>query len=189
MCLGQVYLPPLPALLVSSVKWGVRHLPPRTVGFPGGWEGKEFGWNVGDLGSIPGSGRSPGEENGNPLQYSGLENSVDRGAWRATVHKLQRVGHDWVTFTHTIRGLCWGLNKRRYERHPAQCLAQSGHPRGWAYITCYREAMNTHRPPPWHFPSEQPMIISPFFIVLHEVFSWEYSPSCSHFIHTQVLIK
>ena len=42
--------------------------------------------NVGDLGSIPGSGRSPGEGNGNPLQYSCLENSVDRGDWHAAVH-------------------------------------------------------------------------------------------------------
>ena len=41
---------------------------------------------MGDLGSIPGLGRSPGEGNGNPLQYSGLENSMDRGAWQATVH-------------------------------------------------------------------------------------------------------
>ena len=42
--------------------------------------------NAGDLGSVPGSGRSPGERNGYPLQYSSLENSMDRGAWRATVH-------------------------------------------------------------------------------------------------------
>ena len=42
--------------------------------------------NAGDLGSIPGPGRSPGEGNGNPLQYSCLENPMDRGAWRATVH-------------------------------------------------------------------------------------------------------
>ena len=43
---------------------------------------------------IPGLGRSPGEENGNPLQYSCLENPMDREAWRATVHGLQRVGHN-----------------------------------------------------------------------------------------------
>ena len=51
--------------------------------------------NAGDVGSIPGSGRSPGEANGNPLWYSCLENSVDRGAWRATVHKVATVRHDW----------------------------------------------------------------------------------------------
>ena len=49
-------------------------------GFPGGSVGKESACNVGDLGSIPGSGRSPGEGNGNPLQCSGLENPRDRGA-------------------------------------------------------------------------------------------------------------
>ena len=50
--------------------------------------------NEGDLGSIPGSGRSPGEGNGNPLQYSCLENPMDREAWGAIVHGSQRVGHD-----------------------------------------------------------------------------------------------
>ena len=49
--------------------------------FPGGSEGKVSAGNVGDLGSIPGSGRSPGEGNGNPLQYSCLENPMDREAW------------------------------------------------------------------------------------------------------------
>ena len=49
-------------------------------GFPGGSDSKESACNVGDLGSIPGSGRSPGEGNGNPLQYSCLENSMDEGA-------------------------------------------------------------------------------------------------------------
>ena len=46
--------------------------------------------SVGDLRSIPGSGRSPGEGNGYPLQYSCLENSMDRGAWRATVHGIAK---------------------------------------------------------------------------------------------------
>ena len=54
--------------------------------FPGGSDAKESACNVGDLGSIPGSGRFPGEGNGNPLQCSCLENPMDRGAWRATVH-------------------------------------------------------------------------------------------------------
>ena len=55
------------------------------MGFPGGLDGKESACNVGDLGSIPGLGRSPGEGHGNPFQYSCLENSVDRGAWWAAV--------------------------------------------------------------------------------------------------------
>ena len=49
--------------------------------FPGGSDGKASAYNMGDLGSIPGSGRSSGEGNGNPLQYSCLENPMDRGAW------------------------------------------------------------------------------------------------------------
>ena len=54
-------------------------------GFPGGSDGKKSACNVGDPGSILGSGRSPGGGNGNPLQYSCLENPMDRGAWQATV--------------------------------------------------------------------------------------------------------
>ena len=54
-------------------------------GFPGGSNGKESTCRAGDLGSIPGSGRSPGEGNGNSLQYSCLENPMDRGAWGAIV--------------------------------------------------------------------------------------------------------
>ena len=56
--------------------------------FPGGSEGKEFDHNVGDLALISGSRRSPGEEDGNLLQYSYLENSMDRGAWWVTVHGI-----------------------------------------------------------------------------------------------------
>ena len=51
-----------------------------------GSDDKESAYSAGDLGSISGSGRSPGEGHGNPLQYSGLENPMDRGAWWATVH-------------------------------------------------------------------------------------------------------
>ena len=53
----------------------------HTWGFPGGSEVKVFAWNSGDLGSIPGSGRAPGEGNGNPLQYSCLEKTMEGGAW------------------------------------------------------------------------------------------------------------
>ena len=54
--------------------------------FPGGSEGKESACSVGDPCSMPGLGRSPGEGNGTPLQYSCLENPMDGGAWKATVH-------------------------------------------------------------------------------------------------------
>ena len=62
----------------------------KTPGFPGGSDGKESDCSVGDLSSIPGLGRSPREGNGNPLQYSCLENPMDRGAWLATVHGVAK---------------------------------------------------------------------------------------------------
>ena len=67
------------------------------MSFPYSSVGKESACNAGDLGSVPAFGRSPGEGNGNPLQYSCLENPMDRGAWRATVYGVTRVGHDFVT--------------------------------------------------------------------------------------------
>ena len=60
------------------------------LGFPDGSDGKESACNEGDTDSIPGSGRSPGEGNGNPLQYSWLENSMDRGSWWATFHGITK---------------------------------------------------------------------------------------------------
>ena len=58
--------------------------------FPAGADGKESACNAGDPSSILGLGRSPGEGNGNPLQYSCLENSMDRGTWQATVHGVTK---------------------------------------------------------------------------------------------------
>ena len=60
------------------------------MGFPCGSDGKESACNAGDLGLIPGSGRASGGGNGNPLQYSCLDNPMDRGAWQATVHAVPK---------------------------------------------------------------------------------------------------
>ena len=68
--------------------------------FPGGSDGKMSDGNAGDLGSIPGSVRSPGEGNGNPLQYSCLENPMDGGAWWATVHGVAKSWTRLSNFTH-----------------------------------------------------------------------------------------
>ena len=76
--------------------------------------GKESACNAGDPGSVPGLGRSPGEGNGNPLQYSSLENPMERGAWQATVHGIARVRRDLATKPPTMlhshcseaRGFC-----------------------------------------------------------------------------------
>ena len=67
------------------------------IGFANSSVGKEPACNAGDLGLIPGLGRSPGEGNGKPLQYSCLENPTDRGAWWATVRGVTRVGHNLAT--------------------------------------------------------------------------------------------
>ena len=95
----------LPAMQETSVQflgrnicWRRGRLPtPVFLGFPCGSAGKESACNKGDLGSIPWLGRSPGEGNGSPLQYSCLENPMDRGAWRATVHGVTRVRNNLAT--------------------------------------------------------------------------------------------
>ena len=66
-------------------------------GFPGGSDGQESASTAGDPGLIPGSGEFPGEGNSNPLQYSCLGNSMDRGAWEATVHVFTK---SWIPLRH-----------------------------------------------------------------------------------------
>ena len=73
------------------------------LGFTGGSAGKESVCNAGDLGLIPGLGRSPGEGNGNPLQYSCLKNSMDRGGLWATVHEAAELDRTEGLSTHTLR--------------------------------------------------------------------------------------
>ena len=69
------------------------------MGFPGGSDSKESVCNAGDLGLIPGLGRSLGDGNGNPLQYSCMENSMDGGTWQATVHWVAKSWTLWSDFT------------------------------------------------------------------------------------------
>ena len=89
---GKTFFSTMTPFLHSSSLWAV--FQPVTIltlwDFPGGSDGKESACNAGDLGSISGSGRSPGEGNGYPLHYSCLENSMDRGAWRATVYEITK---------------------------------------------------------------------------------------------------
>ena len=75
-------------------------------GFPGGSDGKEPTCNVGEPCSIPGLGRSPGEGNGYPFQYSCLENPMDRGAWRATVYRSSKELDMTEGLTHFLIGKC-----------------------------------------------------------------------------------
>ena len=101
-----------------SVRWIYDH-----ESFPGGSDGKESACNVWDLGSIPGLGRSPGEGNSYPLQYSGLENSKDRGVCQATVCGSRRIRHDWATFTydHELRKLSKLLKDHDPVNVPLNC--------------------------------------------------------------------
>ena len=71
------------------------------MSFPGGSDSKESDCNAEDPGLISGSGRSPAEGNGYPLQYSCLENSMDGAAWQATVYRFKRVRHDLETIPPT----------------------------------------------------------------------------------------
>ena len=72
------------------------------MSFFSGADGKKSACNAGDLDLIPGSGRSPGEGNGYPLQYSCLENSIDRGAWWTIVHRISKLDMtERLTHTHT----------------------------------------------------------------------------------------
>ena len=77
-------------------------IPSLWVSFPGGSDGKESACNAVDPGSISGSGRSPGEGNGNPLQYPSLENSTDGGVWWATVHGTAKSQTPLSDFTFTF---------------------------------------------------------------------------------------
>ena len=79
------------SLFIVSLSLGLEKLlVTGSKGFPGGSAGKESACNAGDMGFIPGSGRSPGGGNSNPLQYSCLDNPMDRGAWWATVHGVTK---------------------------------------------------------------------------------------------------
>ena len=84
--------------------------------FPSGSDGKESAYHAGDPGLFPGSGRSPGEKTGNALQYSCLENSMDRESWQATQStRWQRVRHYWATFTFTERSEQTNMSKDKRE--------------------------------------------------------------------------
>ena len=87
---------PAPTQMVGTVKdiCAVFANPHNLQGFPSGSVVKNLPANAGDKYSVPGLGRFPGEGNRNPLQYSCLENPMDRGAWWAPVHRSPRVGHN-----------------------------------------------------------------------------------------------
>ena len=94
------------SLFSTAISW--------LMGFPGGSAVKNPPASAGDRGSTPGSGRSPGEGKGNPLQYSCLENPMHRGAWQATVHGVTKKSQTWLsnwatTTINSIAAACLGL--------------------------------------------------------------------------------
>ena len=91
-----------------AVAWKFLALPFFGKGFLGGSEGKASACNEGDTSSVPRLGRSPGEGNGNPLQYSCLENSMYGGAWWATVHGVTKSWTRLSNFTCSL-GIGWKL--------------------------------------------------------------------------------
>ena len=92
-------------LAMEYYDFGFGHVELEVIlrGFPGSLDGKASAYNVGDLGSIPGLGRSPGEGNSNPLQYSCLENPMDQGAWWATVHGVTKSWTRLSDFTSLLK--------------------------------------------------------------------------------------
>ena len=95
-------------VLQYSLYLGFSHLIGAIImGFPGGSDGEESACNREDKGFIPGSGRSPGEGHGYSLLYSRLENSMDRGAWWATVHGVTK---SWMILSNTLTSIiCQGF--------------------------------------------------------------------------------
>ena len=83
-------MPLSPVILRLNSESTIKILFVSLKGFPGGSDGKESACNAGDLGLIPGLGRSPGEGDNYPLQYFCLENSMDRGVWWVTVHGVTK---------------------------------------------------------------------------------------------------
>ena len=111
-------------LLDSEFLWGWCALMLH-MGFPGGSGGKEYACNVGDTDSISGSGRSPGEGNGNPLQYSCLRNSTEEPGGLQSIGS-QRVRHNWATNTFTSFHVVY-ISQLKKKKHTRCCPEQGGH--------------------------------------------------------------
>ena len=106
----------------------MNRVPLTEMEFPGGSNGKESACSAGNPGLIPGSGRSPGEGNGNPLQCSCLENPMERGGWRATVHGVAESRTQQSNFHHHTEmedgtsGLLGGSWTQFSDRWSLRCL-------------------------------------------------------------------
>ena len=129
------------------------HCFPEIWGHPGGSDGKESAWNAGDTGSIPWSGRSPGEGNGNPLQYSCQENPIDRGGWQATDYLVTK---SWMQLSDQHFITQWDLNLTcnstlHYWLLPLTLFL--GTPSSWLYssepVSLFPSGVSLSAPCPW----------------------------------------
>ena len=117
--------------------------------YPGGSDGKASAYNAGNPGLIPGSGRSPGEGNGNPLQYSHLQNPVDRGAWWATVHGVTKSRTRLSDFTFTLYFHHW---RRKWQPTPVFLPGESQGRRSLVgYRPCGRKESDTTERLHYHY--------------------------------------
>ena len=100
------------------------------MGFPGGSDDKESACNAGDVGWIPGLGRSPGEWTGNSLQYSCLENPMDRGVWQATVHRIAKSQTQlkWLSTHACHRNKCPNQTIGLFQKSPTVLLTLHYYP-------------------------------------------------------------
>ena len=118
--------------------------------FPGSSDGKTSAYNAGGPGLIPGSGRSPGDGNGSPLQYSCLENPMDGGSWGLQSKGLQRVGHDWATL-HSLSWYLWAFQVVLVVKNPP---ANAGDTRDMGSIPGYIPWRRAWQPTPVFLPGE-----------------------------------
>ena len=124
------------------------------MGFSGGSDGKESACSTGDLGSIPGLGRSPGEGHGNPLQYSCLKNSMNRWAWQATVHgqSTELDMTEWLSLllicqAHAVS--CLSPAVKICSLLPA-CLSPTPYPSPFTHLAPpHEDPLSLSQPPPW----------------------------------------
>ena len=120
MCMFQCYSLNLSTFSFPTVPTSVYTSASLVLGrgFPGGSDDKESACNAGETGLIPGSGRSPGEGNGNLFQYSCLENPMDRGDYGVESMNWQRIRHDWATNTSPGQGCFKGIGSAGGTRVP-----------------------------------------------------------------------
>ena len=135
---------------VGKIPWRGAWPPPAVfLGLPGGADGKGSACNVGDWGSTPGLGRSPGEGSDNPLQYSCLENPMDRGAWRATVQGVTELDtidqQPFHSFIFSSQGTSLETAKESSGALPKALTMRRAFPQQWLLKTP-RLLSRTHTP-------------------------------------------